>query len=320
METLISKDLSLAWTLLTKGEIIAVPTETVYGLAADFRNPKAVKEIYRVKNRPEYDPLILHCSSIEMIKENLVIEFPEIAIKLADAFWPGPLTMILPKRKTVLDIVTSGLNTVGVRIPAHALLQNLISELNFPLAAPSANPFGYISPTSPQHVKAQLNGKIPMILDGGNCKVGLESTIVEIKGDSLKILRSGAISIEDLQKFDVNISFNSVSSSRPSAPGMLESHYSPKKSLYFIDDPLVKSFEGTKAGIICFSTYSEVFPSENQILLSPEGKLDIAARNLYSALREMDESNFEVIITERFPNHGIGHAINDRLNRAVTRK
>ncbi len=298
---------------------MAVPTETVYGLAACFNNPGAVKQIFKVKNRPAYDPLILHASSVEMIKDLIVDEFPPLAQKLADRFWPGPLSIVLPKKKSIDPIITAGLETVAVRIPGHEILLQLIENLQIPLAAPSANPFGYISPTTAKHVLDQLDRKIAMILDGGAAKIGLESTIVEINGDHLTVLRAGGISIDELKEFDAGLEVKS-SSSQPKAPGMLEKHYAPKKTFGYEIDYEASSKDKSKIGLIRYNSFSNDFPLENQLILSPEGNLSIAAQKLYSAMREMDQSKFEIILTESFPNEGIGIAMNDRISRAVTRK
>lgn len=317
METLISTDLKKAETFLKQGDLVAVPTETVYGLAACYNNKTAIQNIFSVKNRPAYDPLILHASNLSMIKTQIVKEFPPLAEKLAEKFWPGPLSMVLPKKETIDPIITAGLETVALRIPGHDLLLSLISKLNMPLAAPSANPFGYISPTTAKHVNDQLGGQIAMILDGGPAKIGLESTIVEVKGNHLVVLRAGGIAIEDLKEFDQNLEIR-TSSSKPNAPGMLDKHYAPKKDFRF-----QKNFNSSKdisqIGLIRFNSFSEEFPLENQIVLSPEGKIEIAAQKLYSAMREMDQSRYEIILTETFPNRGIGIAMNDRILRAVNR-
>lgn len=320
MDTLINKDTDAALKFLNDGKLVAVPTETVYGLAADYRNEKAIQRIFRVKKRPAYDPLILHASDIQMIEGDLVKEIPGLAKELAEAFWPGPLTLILPKKENVSDLITSGLPTVGVRIPGHPLLLELIKKLDRALAAPSANPFGYISPTSAEHVEAQLGGKIPMILDGGPASVGLESTILAIEGSKIKILRRGIIEEEQLKAFSGQIITSDISSSRPEAPGMLDKHYSPRKNLFFADEIAVEKINAQNSGGISFSEYLEGIPHENQIILSPEKSLEIAARRLYAALREMDQSRFRQIVTEKFPETGLGLAINDRLKRAVTRK
>lgn len=318
MNTRISKDIDQAETLLNAGELVAVPTETVYGLAACFNNIQAVRRIFDVKNRPAYDPLILHASSIEMIREQIVSELPALAEKLGKKFWPGPLSIVLPKKNSIDTIITSGLKTVAVRIPGHQDLIQLIDKLEIPLAAPSANPFGYISPTTAMHVLDQLEGKIPLILDGGPAKIGLESTIVEIINDHIIILRTGGISIDDLKKFDPDLEIKS-SSSQPKAPGMLEKHYAPKKSFYY-ENEFDPEKDNSKVGLIRFKSFSKEFPVENQLILSPEGDLNVAASKLYSAMREMDQSKFEIILTETFQKEGIGIAMNDRIRRAVTGK
>ncbi len=318
METLISNDLGKAEFFLKRGDLVAVPTETVYGLAACYNNKSAIQNIFKVKNRPAYDPLILHASDLTMIKSLIVKEFPPMAEKLAEKFWPGPLSMVLPKNEKIDPVITAGLDTVALRIPQHKLLLSLISKLKMPLAAPSANPFGYISPTTAKHVNDQLGGQIEMILDGGPAQIGLESTIVEVKDEHLIVLRAGGTSIEDLKALDPDLEIK-TSSSKPNAPGMLEKHYAPKKDFQFQDNFDVNG-EKSEIGLIRFNTFSDEFPVENQIVLSPEGNIDIAAQKLYSAMREMDQSHYKIILTESFPKRGIGIAMNDRILRAVSRK
>ena len=252
---MISDNLSNAIKLLNEGNLIAIPTETVYGLAANAFDPVAVSKIFEVKNRPKFDPLIVHSYSIEKIKE-FVISFPEKSLLLAETFWPGPLTLILKKKNIIPDIVTSGLDSVAVRIPNHPLTLKLLSMLDFPLAAPSANPFGYVSPTEPKHVKAQLGEKIPLILDGGICKVGIESTIVGYEGDEPVIYRLGGLSVEDIEEVVGRVKIQLHSSSNPLAPGQLEKHYSPNKSI-LLDFEETKKFKNSEIGAIVFSDLIE---------------------------------------------------------------
>ncbi|GAB2496641.1 L-threonylcarbamoyladenylate synthase [Algoriphagus taiwanensis] len=312
----IGKDIAQARYFLENGQLVGIPTETVYGLAGDALNPESVALIFETKNRPSFDPLILHTSSLERVEE-FVSDFPENLKKLAHAFWPGPLTLLLPRKPIVPDLVTSGLERVAVRVPKHSLTLTLLESLDFPLAAPSANPFGYISPTAPAHVEAQLGDKIPYILDGGACEVGLESTIVGLEGEEAVIYRLGGLDISEIEKLIGPVNVKDHSSSNPAAPGQLESHYAPRKPFLLGDlEKLVseKKREGVKFGVLSFAKH---FPEiENQMTLSPEANLHEAAKNLFAAMRTLDQSQAEVILAELMPETGLGRAINDRLRRA----
>lgn len=313
----IGNDISQAKKLLLEGELVAIPTETVYGLAANALNPDAVTKIFVVKERPSFDPLIVHVASIEQTQK-LVTAIPQKAIQLAEHFWPGPLTLVLPKQSIIPDIVTSGLSTVGIRCPDHDLTRQLLSELPFPLAAPSANPFGYISPTTAEHVNSQLGNKIKYILDGGPCRVGLESTIVGFENDQTMIYRRGGISEEEIENVIGEVSYKLISSN-PVAPGQLDSHYAPNKKFYLGDiNQLKKKFIGTEVGVLRFMGNSDSSDGY-QLTLSQSGNLEEAARNLFAALRQFDQMEIEVILAETVPDLGIGKAINDRLRRAATK-
>ncbi len=310
------EDIEQAEQLLKKGELVAIPTETVYGLAANGFDEKAVIKIFEVKNRPYFDPLILHTNSIEKVK-TFVTEFPDNALKLAEKFWPGPLTLILPKKEIVPDLVTSGLPDVAVRIPNHELTLQLLSRLDFPLAAPSANPFGYVSPTSAAHVNKQLGDKISYILDGGECKIGIESTIVGFENGKAVIYRVGGLAIEEIEKIIGKVEVRTNQSSNPKAPGQLKSHYAPRKPLFIGDiDLLRKKFIDSKIGIISFYRKHE---GARTIVLSEKKDLYEAAHNLFKALRDLDDSDVEYILAEMFPDEFLGRAINDRLLRAAER-
>ncbi len=231
---IIGKSIQEAITLLKANEVIGFPTETVYGLAGNAFSAEAVTKIFEVKNRPTFDPLIVHTSSIERISD-FVREIPVKAQLLAEKFMPGPLTLLLPKKENISDLVTAGLETVAVRIPSHLLAFELLRNLDFPLAAPSANPFGYISPTSAQHVDNQLGSKIKYILDGGECMVGIESSIIGFIGDEIIVYRKGGLAIEDIESVVGKVQIQEHSSSNPQAPGMLKSHYAPKSQLSIIN-------------------------------------------------------------------------------------
>src|SRR5690606_29491053 len=225
----IGTDIQKAKQLLEAGELIGFPTETVYGLAGNALNTDAVMKIYETKNRPNFDPLIVHTSGIDQISRYTYPIDAELQ-KLVDKFWPGPLTLLLKKKPIISDHVTSGLDTVAVRVPDHPLALDLLKSLDFPLAAPSANPFGYISPTRPEHIQDQLGEKIPYILDGGECSVGLESTIIGIEEGQVIIYRLGGTEISAIEEIVGKVLILPQSSSNPKSPGMLKSHYAPRKS------------------------------------------------------------------------------------------
>ncbi len=314
----ISTDLIQAKTLLESGKLVAIPTETVYGLAGNALDPIAVASIFETKNRPSFDPLIIHVSSIEAAK-NYCREFPLPLQKLAETFWPGPLTLLLPKVVEIPDLVTSGLDRVAIRVPQHPMTLALLKTLDFPLAAPSANPFGYISPTSPAHVEAQLGKVVPLILDGGPCPVGLESTIVGMEGAELVVYRLGGLEIDAIEALVGPVKIQDHSSSNPQAPGLLESHYAPTKP--FVLGDLAKlipyySQLGKTVGVLSFQNFSALQPIEKQRILSKTGDLREAAANLFAAMRELDGLEVDLILAELVPNFGLGKAINDRLQRA----
>ena len=316
----IGSDILKASALLRNGEIIAIPTETVYGLAANAFNTRAVARIFEIKSRPYFDPLIVHSHSIESIEREIVKEFPKKAKKLAEKFWPGPLTLVLPKHSRVPDIITSGLPTVGVRIPNHRLTLSLLKFLDFPLAAPSANPFGYISPTTASHVDSQLGIHIPYILDGGSSKVGIESTIVGFdEMQRIKIYRYGGIPIEQIEEVvGESILHNQNVDQIIKAPGMLKSHYSPKIRLQLVDElneTIARQFS-KKTAFITYKSKLKILEPERNKVLSHKGDLKEAAANLFTIMRELDNGNYELIVAEKLPNTGLGIAINDRLFRA----
>ncbi len=314
--TIIGKDVHLAIKYLKEGETIGIPTETVYGLGANALNEDAVLKIFSVKNRPYFDPLIVHVHSIDEIPK-YAEEIPEKAESLLRQFTPGPLTVLLKKKKIIPDLVTSGLDTVAVRIPSQPLAAELLQQLNFPLAAPSANPFGYISPTSAQHVYDQLHGKIPYILDGGSTEVGVESTIVGFENDEPVAYRLGGLPVEEIEEIIGKVRISINENSNLVSPGMLKSHYAPKKNLRIRQfDNLTIESQKTNAGVIAFDKYVDGVKKENQILLSPSRDLKEAAKNLFAAMRKLDESDVDEIVAVRFPDEGLGRAINDRLKRA----
>lgn len=310
-------DLSDAARWLRAGECVAIPTETVYGLAANALDPAAVVKIFEIKNRPAFDPLIVHVPDAEAI-ERYAMDISPLLRELARRFWPGPLTLLLPKRDVIPDLVTSGLPRVGLRAPAHPLTQALLRQLPFPLAAPSANPFGYISPTTARHVYDQLQGKIPYILDGGDCRIGLESTIVGFEDGQVTVYRLGGLALEEIERVAGPVWVALNQSSNPAAPGMLKSHYAPRKLLILGDiDKNLSLFSHKKTGILAFRQKRSLPAGAVEIVLSEKGDLAEAAQRLFAALRKLDESEVEVILAEPVPEAGLGRAVNDRLKRAA---
>jgi L-threonylcarbamoyladenylate synthase len=310
----IGKDINKAKQLLLAGELVAIPTETVYGLAGNALDKRAVTSIFTVKNRPHFDPLIVHVPSLRHA-ELYVEEIPDRARVLAEKFWPGPLTLLLQKKSIIPDLVTAGATTVGIRCPDHSLTRQLLDTLEFPLAAPSANPFGYVSPTSPQHVNDQLGSKISYILDGGNSSVGIESTIVGFENDSPVVYRTGGLKLEDIEVTIGKVVVQTNSSSNPKTPGQLKSHYAPgKKMVIGKIEELLQRYPADCSAIL---TFQENFHSPHQFILSPSGSLEEAAHNLFAGLRQLDKMPVDVILAEYVPDNGLGRAINDRLRRAA---
>ena len=312
---ILSTDIQKAIQFLKNGELVAIPTETVYGLAANASNESALISIFEAKGRPRFNPLILHVASIPKAKL-LVTDFPPAAEKLAKAFWPGPLTMLLPKQNTVSDIVTAGSDKVAVRIPNHPLTLQVLSALDFPLAAPSANPSGYVSPTTAQHVMDQMGEKISMVLDGGACSVGIESTIIGFEENELILYREGGISQEALTEVTGLPVRKALEQQNPDTPGMLSSHYSPTKRL-LMQHPA--GFDKSKIALLRYSTPLAGIPLDRQFILSPKASLREAASSVFQALRWLDTLPVDIIFGEYVPDIGIGRAINDRLRRASFR-
>jgi L-threonylcarbamoyladenylate synthase len=316
---IIEKHIDEAIRLLNAGEVIGIPTETVYGLAGNALNTDAVTKIFEVKNRPSFDPLIIHTNSIERFSDYICV-IDERVFALAEKFMPGPLTLLMPRKDIIPDLVTSGLENVAIRIPHHPLTLKLLSQLDFPLAAPSANPFGYISPTNASHVNSQLGDKIRYILDGGECQVGIESTIVGFVDDEAVVYRKGGLSIEAIEAVIGKVNVIEHSSSNPLAPGMLKSHYAPKKQLLLLEKKQEIDITGKKIGYLGFQHYHRTIPAENQLLLSPNGDFREAARHLFAYMRQLDAMNVDIIYTELLPEIDLGRAINDRIRRATVKE
>lgn len=313
---MVSQDIREAIRILSEGGLVAIPTETVYGLAGNALDVSAVLSIFEAKRRPSFDPLIIHSTQDKIF--SWVKEVPEQAQQLAQACWPGPLTLVLPKADSIPFEVTSGLDTVGIRVPDHALTLALLAEIDFPLAAPSANPFGYISPTTAQHVQDQLGDAIPMILDGGPCEVGIESTIVGFEDGKPCIYRLGGISVEAIEAVLGTVQVKVNMASNPRAPGQLKSHYAPKKPL-LLKEQILTEEDNPETAYLLFSEAIPGIPEERQFFLSDKGDFFVAAARLYAQLRALDQSQYRRIIAQLLPESGLGRAINDRIQRAAVR-
>lgn len=315
---IIGKDILYAAELLRTGQVVAIPTETVYGLAANALDPLAVASVFEAKKRPYFDPLIVHTFSLEKAGD-YVEHIPDPLQRLASEFWPGPLTLLLSKKEIIPDLVTSGLSQVAIRVPAHELTLQLLKEAGLPLAAPSANPFGYISPTKPEHVERQLGSEIDYILDGGPCRIGLESTVVGMEDGRICIYRLGGLSQEAIEACIGRTELRLNVSADPRAPGQLKSHYAPRKPLLLGSAAqLLSENDRDKTALLCFGK-TDTSGASVHFNLSEKGDLNEAAANLFSALRQLDESDAELIICEPLPETGLGRAINDRLRRASAR-
>lgn len=316
-----AKTVSRAVSFLQRGETVALPTETVYGLAADAINPIAVAKIFGAKERPRFDPLIVHLPDRDWLEKvaDLRAQERQLILQLADRFWPGPFTIVLPKKSILPEIVTAGLDTVAVRISAHPIFAKIIGAFGSPLAAPSANRFGRVSPTTAQHVLDELNGRVPLIVDAGPTTHGIESTIVAVHGGRIDILRHGPVTQDELSVFGAKIDIV-ASAGAISAPGQLPVHYAPKTPLQLID--YAKSFSrGTKGRIGLLAWYPVESEKDYTIVrqLSETDDLREAAANLFRYLRELDRSDVDLIVAEQVPEEGLGAAINDRLRRAAGR-
>ncbi len=311
-----SQDIQQAAEIIKKGGVVAFPTETVYGLGADAFNPLAVARIFEVKKRPHFDPLIVHVAHHDDL-ERLVIEIPSNAIKLIERFWPGPLTVVLLKKVDVPDIVTSGLPTLAVRMPRHPMTLSLIGLAGSPIVGPSANPFGYVSPTTADHVRDQLGDQVDFILDGGSCEVGVESTIVSFVEGEPRLLRPGGIPLEEVESVIGMVAVGSINKEKPSAPGMLPKHYAPHTPILLDwSEKDAAKYGNRKVGLLAFHKISPSSKFSQVEVLSEKGDLREAAANLFSAIRRLDDSGLDLILAESVPEVGLGRAIMDRLRRA----
>ena len=315
---MITSDLNQVKTALINGDIIALPTETVYGLAANIYLDSALEKVFKLKKRPSHNPLIIHISNAGIL-EQIAKNIPAKARELANVFWPGPLTLVLEKQDQITNRITAGKPTVAVRVPNHPIALQLLESLNFPLAAPSANPFGSLSPTSAKHVALYFKEEINFILDGGPCFCGLESTIIGFENDKPILYRHGAISIEEIEKIIGPIKIKNQNSKNPSAPGMLTRHYAPKTQIQINDDISLALAQNPdkKIGVLSFRKNKKIKTEIHQEVLSISGDLNEASKNLYAALHRLDQMNLDLIISSFFPEKGLGKTINDRLKRAI---
>jgi L-threonylcarbamoyladenylate synthase len=315
--TITGKNIDEAIKHLEQNEVVGIPTETVYGLGANAFSEKAIQKVFAVKKRPYSNPLIVHVDRIAEVKQ-LVRDVPDTAEALLESFSPGPLTLLLKKNSLISNLVTAGRFEVAIRIPSHPLTLELLRRVDFPLVAPSANLFTTISPTHPTHVVKNFFGKIPYVLDGGACPVGIESTVVGFEKDGTPVIyRQGAISAEEVKLVTGKVRMKN-SSGTGISPGTHLHHYAPYTPLFLVDKfyPL-KNYSLSRTGVLCFNRFYKDLPLVNQFVLSATGKLEEAARNLYKGLHYLDEQKLDVIVAEVCPDIGIGKAINDRLRRAA---
>lgn len=314
------RDLAIASAceVLAAGGVVAVPAETVYGLAGDALNAAAAARIFEAKERPFFDPLICHLPDLTWLEKMTSIpsDVAPLVTALVEAFWPGPLTLVLPKSAAVPDIVCSGLPTVALRWSAHPVFQALLTRFGRPLAAPSANRFGRISPTSAEHVRRELAGRIPMILDSGGTLHGVESTIIAPTGGGLRILRSGPVTREQLEAFAPVLELADTGP-MPEAPGQLKSHYAPQTPLRLLDEGEAIQGNLGEFGLLAWKDLRSGFAAA-EVLSPSESKVEAAAV-LFAAMRRLDEAGVSAIYAERVPAGGLGEAINDRLQRAAAR-
>jgi len=316
----IGSDINYAIELLNRQELVGIPTETVYGLAGNAFDANTVAKIFKVKDRPSFDPLIVHSPDLNRISE-FVVEIPGKARELASHFWPGPLTLIFKKKEIIPDLVTSGLDTVAVRVPNHPFTLKLLESIDFPLAAPSANPFGYVSPTKAEHVNEQLGEKIPFVLDGGDCTVGIESTIISFEEGDITVLRVGGCDIESIEKIVGKIIVRPHTNSNPMAPGMTDSHYSPLTPIKVGNiEQMIARHADKRIGVLSFNKYYKTIDKIHQVMLSEKSDLGEAATHLFTGLRHLDTLNLQLILSEYVPDKGLGRAINDRLKRAEAKR
>jgi len=305
--------------IIKRGGIVAFPTETVYGLGADAFNPLAVARVFEVKKRPSFDPLIVHVADPANVKK-LAKEISSDAKKLTERFWPGPLTIVLLKEENIPDIVTAGLPSVAIRMPNHPMALALIEESKCPIAAPSANLFGYLSPTTAEHVRDQLGDQVDLILDGGPCPVGVESTIVSFLEEEPMLLRPGGVSLEEIESVIGEVG-TSPSEDRPTAPGMLPKHYAPRTPIILDwSEKSIDLYKDKNIGLLVFQEPVNNLKLRPMEILSKRGDLREAAANLFAAIRRLDALNLDLIVATPIPEVGLGRAIVDRLRHAASKE
>jgi len=311
--------LDAAASVLADGQPVALPTETVYGLAADALRPDAVSRVFEAKERPLFDPLIVHLPSREWLDRvaEIPVEIRELVEVLIAKFWPGPLTLVLPRHGIVPDLVTAGLETVAVRMSSHPVFRAVIERFGKPLAAPSANRFGRISPTAAAHVQSELAGRIPLIVDGGATEHGVESTIVKVDAGKLKVLRAGPVTMEELASF-AELE-RSMVAARPDAPGQLKSHYAPRTQMILLEPGIKVHYVPETTGRLAWRDSNERRVDDFAAfeVLSPTGDLREAAATLFAKMRRLDAAGLQLILAEPVPEHGLGIAIMDRLRKAA---
>ncbi len=308
IEAPLSPELADALAALRTGQVIGLPTETVYGLAGDAENPAAIARIFDLKQRPSDHPLIVHIAEAGLL-DRYARAIPDTAYRLADAFWPGPMTLILRRHPDVLDAVTGGQDSIGLRVPAHPVAQRLLHAFGRGLAAPSANRFGRISPTRAEHVRDEFGDQVPIVLDGGDCPVGIESTIVDLTGATPRILRPGRIHRDDIADLIGPVTLGPGSDS-PRAPGMLAAHYAPRTPLRLASRTEIAA--DRQHPVLAIAT----LPAETRGIALPD-EPKAYARGLYAALRSLDAIGAEAILAERPPDDDAWSAVNDRLRRAA---
>jgi L-threonylcarbamoyladenylate synthase len=318
----IGTDIQHAASLLRHGGLVAFATETVYGLGANAFDVNAVAQVFEVKNRPRFDPLIVHVNDPTWL-ERLATDVPEEARQLAESFWPGPLSLVLPKADVVPDLVTAGHSTVAVRIPDHPMALDLLQTAGLPIAAPSANPFGCLSPTCAEHVAEQLGNRIDYILEGGNCQVGIESTVLKVGNGEPVLLRPGGLPVADIEAVIGPVTIATDSEQQMSnaqlSPGRLLKHYAPQTKLIIVPDfNNLTNLEGQSIGLLSFRPITETVSAAASEVLSQTGDLREAAADFFAALRRLDAMDLDLIAAEPFPETGLGQALNDRLQRAAS--
>lgn len=308
------ENIKKAAEIILQGGLVAFPTETVYGLGGNALDPKAVAGIFEAKKRPSFDPLITHIADLETLEEIADIRDDRV-YELAEKFWPGALTLIVPKKEIIPSLVTSGLQTMAVRMPDHPIALSLIRQSSGAVAAPSANSFGYLSPTEARHVEEDLGARIDMVLEGGPCRVGVESTVLDLSRENPIILRPGGLTRQEIESVLGPVDIFNRTTTSPTAPGQLEMHYSPRTVLHILDNPALAPRKD-KAGALIFSEVERGKGFAAVEVLSPSADPVEAASRLFSALHALDQKNLECIYAEKIPEEGIGRAVMDRIYKA----